>query len=124
MAKRLQLRRGSTEEHDNFTGSVGEVTVDVSKHTIVVHDGNTAGGFPVASQNGNNTQTFKVADATNVNDAVSKGQMDTAISTAHRLYNDITLGDYVLEDNRNEALVNPVTFDSITVGTNSTLKLI
>ena len=44
MAKRLQLRRGTTSEHGSFTGAIGEVTVDTDKDTIIIHDGSTAGG--------------------------------------------------------------------------------
>jgi hypothetical protein len=48
MAKRLQLRGGTTAQHSTFTGAVREVTVDTDKDTLVVHDGATAGGFPLA----------------------------------------------------------------------------
>ena len=48
MAKKLQLRRGSTSQHSSFTGAVGEVTVDTDKKVVVVHDGSTAGGTPLA----------------------------------------------------------------------------
>ena len=48
MAKKLQLRRGTTSQHSSFTGAVGEVTVDTDKDSLVVHDGSTAGGFPIA----------------------------------------------------------------------------
>jgi hypothetical protein len=44
----LQLRRGTTAQHSAFTGLVGEVTIDTDKDTIVVHDGVTAGGIPLA----------------------------------------------------------------------------
>lgn len=44
----IQLRRGTTAQHASFTGLVGEVTVDTDKDTIVVHDGSTAGGIPLA----------------------------------------------------------------------------
>jgi len=50
MAKQVQLRRGTTSEHSTFTGAVGEVTVDTTKDTLVVHDGSTAGGIPLARQ--------------------------------------------------------------------------
>lgn len=50
MATILQLRRGTTVQHSSFTGAVGEVTVDTTKDTIVVHDGTTAGGFPLAKE--------------------------------------------------------------------------
>lgn len=44
----IQLRRGTTAQHSTFTGLVGEITVDTDKDTIVVHDGTTAGGIPLA----------------------------------------------------------------------------
>jgi len=50
MATILQLRRGTTVQHSAFTGAVGEVTVDTTKDTIVVHDGTTAGGFALAKE--------------------------------------------------------------------------
>ena len=49
MAKKLQLRRGTTSQHSSFTGAVGEVTVDTDKKVVVVHDGSTAGGIPLAA---------------------------------------------------------------------------
>lgn len=50
MSTALQLRRGSTAQHASFTGAEGEVSVDTSKDTLVVHDGATAGGFPLAKE--------------------------------------------------------------------------
>ena len=49
MAKKLQLRGGTTAQHTSFTGALREVTVDTDKKVLVVHDGSTAGGFPSAS---------------------------------------------------------------------------
>ncbi len=50
MAKRVQRRRGTTTEHSTFMGAVGEITVDIDKDTVVVHDGATLGGFPLARE--------------------------------------------------------------------------
>lgn len=50
MSIQVQLRRGTTSGHSSFTGVVGEVTVDTDKDTLVVHDGSTAGGFPLAKE--------------------------------------------------------------------------
>lgn len=50
MAKQIQLRRGTTAENNGFTGAVGEVSVDTDKDVLVVHDGVTVGGFPVAAR--------------------------------------------------------------------------
>jgi len=45
MSKLLQMRGGTTSQHNSFTGAVREVTVDTDKDTLVVHDGSTQGGF-------------------------------------------------------------------------------
>lgn len=50
MADQLQLRRGTTAQIATFTGAQGEVIVDTDKDTLVVQDGATAGGFPLASE--------------------------------------------------------------------------
>ena len=68
MALRLQLRRGTTTEHSSFTGAVGEVTVDTSRNTLVVHDGITTGGHPV---------TF---------DTVSQAEAEDGTSTTRRTW--------------------------------------
>jgi hypothetical protein len=46
----VQYRRGTTAQHSTFTGLVGELTVDTDKDTVVVHDGATAGGFPLQKE--------------------------------------------------------------------------
>lgn len=48
MATQIQRRRGTTAQHSTFTGALGELTVDTDKKTVVVHDGITAGGYPLA----------------------------------------------------------------------------
>ncbi len=48
MATAIQRRRGNTAQHASFTGLAGEITIDTDKNTVVVHDGTTAGGHPLA----------------------------------------------------------------------------
>jgi hypothetical protein len=48
MATAIQRRRGNTAQHASFTGLAGELTIDTQKNTVVVHDGTTAGGYPLA----------------------------------------------------------------------------
>ena len=50
MAKLLKFRRGTTSQHSSFTGAEGEVTVDTDKETLVVHNGSSAAGFPLARE--------------------------------------------------------------------------
>ena len=56
MATQVQFRRGTTAEHSGFKGADGEVTVDTSLKTVVIHDAITNGGFPVLRQDGSNSQ--------------------------------------------------------------------
>ena len=60
MAKLLKLRRGTTSQHSSFTGAEGEVTVDTDKEALVVHNGSTAGGFPVARADGTGVANFTI----------------------------------------------------------------
>lgn len=48
MSITVKLRRGTTTQHSTFTGEEAEVTVDTTKDVVVVHDGVTAGGHPMA----------------------------------------------------------------------------
>ena len=92
MAKLLKLRRGTTSQHGSFTGAEGEVTVDTDKETLVVHDGSTAGGHPVAAE-----------DMANVSGANIKGRLGTTLTNAEinasaaiagsKLANPISLAD-------------------------------
>ena len=61
MARQVPLRRGTTAQTSTFTGAVGEVTVDTDKDTVVVHDGSTAGGHPIVSD-----QTVVLTDGTGI----------------------------------------------------------
>jgi len=50
MSTQIQRRRGTTSEHSSFTGAAGEITIDSTKNTVVVHDGSTQGGIPLAKE--------------------------------------------------------------------------
>ena len=50
MTTAIKRRRGTTVQHSTFTGLEGELTVDTTKDTVVVHDGATAGGFPLLKE--------------------------------------------------------------------------
>lgn len=61
MAKLLKLRRGTTTQHASFTGAEGEVTVDTTKDTVVIHDGSQAGGRPLAREDMSNVSSASIA---------------------------------------------------------------
>lgn len=50
MTTQVQFRRGTTTQHQTFTGAEGEITVDTDRNTAVVHDGVRAGGYQLATQ--------------------------------------------------------------------------
>lgn len=50
MATTLKFRRGNTSVSNAFTGAQAELFVDTDKNTVVVQDGSTAGGFPLAKE--------------------------------------------------------------------------
>lgn len=47
MSKSVKIRRGTSLDHQQFTGAEGEITVDVTLDTLRVHDGTTVGGYPL-----------------------------------------------------------------------------
>ena len=61
MTTAVQHRRGTTAEHSTFTGLEGEVTIDTTKDTAVIHDGVLAGGYPLAKENLANVTTSGLA---------------------------------------------------------------
>lgn len=61
MSLAVQNRRGTTGQHAAFTGLLGELTIDTTKKTVVVHDGVTPGGFPMAREAGNGVRSDSIA---------------------------------------------------------------
>ena len=75
MTTAIKRRRGTTSQHSTFTGLEGEITIDTTKDTVVVHDGSTAGGFPLAKENNptfTGTVTIPTAD-------INGGAIDGAV---------------------------------------------
>ena len=67
MAKLVKRRRGTTTEHTVFTGSEGEITIDTTKDTVVVHDGVQAGGRPLAREDLSNVTLTNLIGVTQLN---------------------------------------------------------
>tara|TARA_B100001248_G_scaffold32786_2_gene21131 strand:+ start:5372 stop:7096 length:1725 start_codon:yes stop_codon:yes gene_type:complete len=87
MAKQLKLRRGTTSQHGSFTGAEGEVTVDTDKETLVVHDGSTAGGHPVAAEDMANVSSASIAGR------LSNDSIATSKIAAGALPSDVTVAN-------------------------------
>ena len=44
----IQFRRGTAADHSAFTGELAEITIDITNNRVVLHDGQTPGGIPLA----------------------------------------------------------------------------
>lgn len=54
MAKQIKRRRGTSSDHGSFTGALGEITIDTTTNTAVVHDGTTLGGHSLGRADSSN----------------------------------------------------------------------
>ena len=61
MATAVSLRKGSTAEHQEFRGDLGEVTVDTDVATLYVHLGDKNVGTPLAKANMDNVDAENIA---------------------------------------------------------------
>ena len=97
MSTQVQLRRGSTAEHSSFTGAAGEVTVDTSKFTAVVHDGSTAGGYPLVNYSANGavvvTDEFRATSYNETAVSVSSSSGDATLNCESGNFFYITLSE-------------------------------
>ena len=84
MAIQIQLRQGTTTEHNTFTGAVGEVTVDTTKDVPVVHDGVTVGGHPVAARaNADGTISLIKKDGTSAGTINTLGLFNNTLTSTN-----------------------------------------
>lgn len=95
MPTQLQLRRGTTVQHNTFTGVVGEVTINTTKKTAVVHDGSTAGGLELLRADMSNIFASATPTITSLNTSgdVSVGGNLTVTGTTTFNGGTITMGD-------------------------------
>jgi hypothetical protein len=95
MAFAFQRRRGTTAQHASFTGLNAELTVDTDKEVVVVHDGSTAGGFPLLKQRPffnaqtGTTYTLVAADAAKVLTASNAGAITVTVPSGVFVAGDI-----------------------------------
>jgi hypothetical protein len=151
MAKLVKRRRGTTIEHSTFIGAEGEITIDLDKDTVVVHDGNTQAGFPLALEDlsnvdlvnrigiveldlqdgllnqvlqtdGAGTLSFTTVDAST---AVVGGDLSGTVGNAQIVANAITSNE-LLDDavTSGKIINNAVTSDKIAQDAISTIKIL
>ena len=130
MAKLLKLRRGTTSQHGSFTGAEGEVTVDTDKETLVVHDGSTAGGHPVAAEDMANVSSANIvgrlgsgsiATAKLANLAVTDAKIANSTITGSKIAGDAINGNHIGNDVINSEHYAATSIDAEHIANNSVL---
>ena len=107
MATQLQIRRGTTEQCDAFTGAEGEIIFDTTKKSLRLHDGSTAGGRHIPTFTG---------EIPSGGDYVVESQLPTSENnyTWYRLYNSgwVEQGGYVAAVSGNNSVTLPVAMNN------------
>ena len=123
----LKLTRGPTVKNNSYTGLDGEVTVDSGKNALVVHDGGTPGGSPLATEAQMNAAVAQLADITPrveeieglVDDLANTGVDTTARADIAEVTSQLAeIAPYVAEENDNG---DANLFDSTDVTANKSL---
>ena len=97
-AKQVKIRRGTTVEHSVFVGEIGEITVDTTKDTLVIHDKSTQGGNPLAKEDMTNVfnrvgiQQLNVDDGTNGQYLTTDGSGSLSFTTDSTNVSATTIG--------------------------------
>lgn len=83
MAKSLQFRRGNSTQTAANTLASGELFINTDQNTVVVGDGLTPGGNPLATQSqlASNVATLNSSISTNVAGLVTQSQLSSNVAT-------------------------------------------
>ena len=134
MAKQVQFRGGTTDQHSVFTGANREITVDTDKDTLVVHDGVTIGGFPLSresalishtSSTGNvhslTKEQILLGNVDNTADASKNVLSATKLTTTRNiaLTGDVT-GNVNFDGSGNVSIATAIALNNISLGTHTT----
>ena len=102
MAIQIQLRQGTTTEHNTFKGAVGELTYNTTLKSLVLHDGVTLGGVKIPYLSNGSIPSTMLPTATESVVGASKiattaiaqaGTNDTDIITAKKLRDALNASD-------------------------------
>ena len=131
MAQEVRLRRGTTAQHAAFTGAEGEVTVDTTLDTIIVHDGSTAGGHRLAKHSelagagGGANTGMDMPLSTPTDGSLTVNAAWTGFDTNTKVTDAVDVLNNVVENVRNDTFVKSVTFvaDATSGGAGSNITL-
>ena len=126
MADQLQFRGGTTAATNLFVGAARELTIDTDRNTLVVHDGDTAGGHVLVKETHDKNIVINTVH-------MGRGQNNLTGNTgvgANTLQNTITgndntaLGYYALSEVNTGAgniCIGKLAGSNITTGSNNTI---
>lgn len=69
MPTQVQFRRGTSTQNNNFTGAIGEITIDTTLNVLRVHNGSVAGGQQLVGLTASQTLTNKTLTSPTINSA-------------------------------------------------------
>ena len=116
MTTAIKRRRGTTVQHSTFTGLEGELTVDTTKDTVVVHDGSTAGGFALLREDlSNNTNVASTATTQTFTNKTINLSSNTLSGTTAQFNTALSDGDFA-------TLAGTETLSNKTFSTNPTIS--
>lgn len=99
MTTAIKRRRGTTAQHSTFTGLEGEITVDTTKDTVVVHDGATAGGFALLREDlSNNTNVSTPSNTQTLSNKTINLSSNTLTGTTAQFNTALTDADFATLD--------------------------
>lgn len=93
VATQVKRRRGTTAENDAFTGAEGEITVDLTRKELRVHDGTKQGGYRCAriDDNGNINAPNNLISNNHV--SVINGHVERGVAPSENIFRDIRYQD-------------------------------
>ena len=116
MTTAIKRRRGTTAQHSTFTGLEGEITVDTTKDTLVVHDGATAGGFALLREDlSNNTNVASTSTTQTFTNKTINLSSNTLTGTTAQFNTALSDGDFA-------TLAGTETLSNKTFSTNPTIS--
>ena len=93
VATQVKRRRGTTAENDAFTGAEGEITVDLTKKELRVHDGTKQGGYRCARIDDNGNINAPNNLISNKNISVINGSVERGVAPSADTFKDIRYQD-------------------------------
>ena len=106
MATQVQLRRGTSTQNDSFTGAQGELTFDTTNKRVRIHDGATAGGFELKTENAGGDTLFANGEKAIFGTGGSSPQLQIYTDGTHSYIADVGSGVLFLRGESNIVLEN------------------